>query len=238
MLGVQLCSRPTPTQHAVACRQMLTQELLAEAAVIATQALSAGPAFHSRSAAVALVVRRQHLIVPQTKAVTVVEHRHQQTRTKIGTNPSLCVRMQAPHFCPGAPQPPNSAIPKYTQTPHFSLKILPNPSLFIENASKPLTFVLPPAPPPSPPIPRVSSPSSIPNDPNPAPHLHPILPSRTKPANPVSQPNPKGYAGSQPPLFSRSFSNSTSGSAVVSSVLFWPTVAAVPHSLLPAPCNC
>jgi len=40
---------------------MLTQELLAEAAVIATQALSAGPAFHSRSAAVALVVRRQHL---------------------------------------------------------------------------------------------------------------------------------------------------------------------------------
>jgi hypothetical protein len=72
----------------------------------------------------------------------------------------------------------------------------------------------------------------------PAPHLHPILPSRTKPANPVSQPNPKGYAGSQPPLFSRSFSNSTSGSAVVSSVLFWPTVAAVPHSLLPAPCNC
>ena len=40
---------------------MLTQELLAEAAVIATQALSAGPAFHSRSAAVALVVRKQHL---------------------------------------------------------------------------------------------------------------------------------------------------------------------------------
>jgi hypothetical protein len=40
---------------------MLTQELLAEAAVIATQALSAGPAFHSRSSAVALVVRKQHL---------------------------------------------------------------------------------------------------------------------------------------------------------------------------------
>jgi len=34
---------------------MLTQELLAEGAVIATQALSAGPAFRSRSAAVALV---------------------------------------------------------------------------------------------------------------------------------------------------------------------------------------
>ena len=183
VLGVQLCSRPTPTQHAVACRQMLTQELLAEAAVIATQALSAGPAFHSRSAAVALVVRRQHLIVPQTKAVTVVEHRHQQTRTKIGTNPSLCVRMQAPHFCPGAPQPPNSAIPKYTQTPHFSLKILPNPSLFTENASKPLTFVLPPAPPPSPPIPRVS-PSSIPNDPHPQPRPppppDPALPNQTR----------------------------------------------------------
>ena len=55
VLGVQLRSRPTPTQHAVACRQMLTQELLAEGAVIATQALSAGAAFHSRSAAVALV---------------------------------------------------------------------------------------------------------------------------------------------------------------------------------------
>jgi len=54
-LGVQLRSRPTATQHAVACRQMLTQELLAEGAVIATQALSAGAAFHSRSAAVALV---------------------------------------------------------------------------------------------------------------------------------------------------------------------------------------
>jgi hypothetical protein len=77
---------------------MLTQELLAEAAVIATQALSAGPAFHSRSAAVALVVRRQHLIVPQTKAVTQLARMHSQTRSKICTNPSLCVRMQAPHF--------------------------------------------------------------------------------------------------------------------------------------------
>jgi hypothetical protein len=53
---------------------MLTQELLAEAAVIATQALSAGPAFHSRSAAVALVVRRQHLIVPQTNPITCTQH--------------------------------------------------------------------------------------------------------------------------------------------------------------------
>jgi hypothetical protein len=55
---------------------MLTQELLAEAAVIATQALSAGRAFHSRSAAVAPVVRRQHLIVPQTKAVTGAARMH------------------------------------------------------------------------------------------------------------------------------------------------------------------
>lgn len=55
VLDVQLRSRHTATQHAVACRQMLTQELLAEAAVIATQALSAGLAFRSRSAALALV---------------------------------------------------------------------------------------------------------------------------------------------------------------------------------------
>jgi hypothetical protein len=38
------------------------------------------------------------LIVPQTKAVTLGAHRHQQTRSKIGTNPSLRVRMQAPHL--------------------------------------------------------------------------------------------------------------------------------------------
>ena len=110
VLGVQLCSRPTPTQHAVACRQMLTQELLAEAAVIATQALSAGPAFHSRSAAVALVVRRQHLIVPQTKAVTHAERMHLQTPSKIYTNPSLSVHIQAPHLSP--PSRPAHSRPK------------------------------------------------------------------------------------------------------------------------------
>ena len=120
VLGVQLCSRPTPTQHAVACRQMLTQELLAEAAVIATQALSAGPAFHSRSAAVALVVRRQHLIVPQTKAVTGAARMHPQTPSKICTNPSLSVRMQAPHLFFTAP-PFQTHPENNTQTPHFCL---------------------------------------------------------------------------------------------------------------------
>lgn len=40
----------------------------------------------------------------------------------------------------------------------------------------------------------------------------PLLPSRTNPAIPVSQPNPKAYAGNQPPLFpdTRSSSNATS----------------------------
>jgi hypothetical protein len=87
---------------------MLTQELLAEAAVIATQALSARPAFHSRSAAVAPVVRRQHLIVPQTNPAMAGVRGYSQTRTKKCTNPSLLIRNKPLTFHAAVPPSPNT----------------------------------------------------------------------------------------------------------------------------------
>ena len=79
-------------------------ELLAKGAVIATQALSAGPAFRSRSAAVARCVRRQHLIVAPTNPGAQPALQYAHSSTKNCGNPSLTDDIEAPHisppFCP------------------------------------------------------------------------------------------------------------------------------------------
>ena len=71
-------------------------------------------------------VRRQHLIVPQTNAVTRAARGHLQTGIKKCTNPSLCVRNQTPHFVP----------PWHTRPPATSPNKYTNPSLFTAQLHK------------------------------------------------------------------------------------------------------
>ena len=139
LLGVQLRSRPTATKHAVACRQMLTQELLAEGAHIATQALSAGPAFRSRSAAVARCVRRQHLIVAPTNPGAQPALQYAHSSTKNCRNPSLTHDIEAPHisppFCPLLHHPLFGDVKK--QQKPLTVTPLPPGSLVVHSVSRP-----------------------------------------------------------------------------------------------------
>ena len=61
-------------------------------------------------------VRRQHLIVPQTNAVTTAARGYLQTCINKRPNPSLCVHIQTPHF--------SSPLPATSQNTNT------NPSLF------------------------------------------------------------------------------------------------------------
>ena len=110
---------------------MLTQELLAEGAHIATQALSAGPAFRSRSAAVARCVRRQHLIVAPTNPGAHPHPQYAHTSTNTCRNPSLPRHMEAPHSRPLHHHPlfPHPQKHEKPLTPH------PPPT---KNTSKPI----------------------------------------------------------------------------------------------------